>query len=78
MRQKLPSVLVDNKKVVPGPGNYESSLKNKKDAPKYGFGSSKREESPGKKNVVPGPGQYKINTSIGDVPAYSMPNRTDD
>ena len=31
------------KSLGPGPGNYEIHLKNKRDAPKFGFGSSKRD-----------------------------------
>lgn len=41
MKIKLPSQLGGDNK-VPGPGNYESHLKNKRDAPKFGFGSSVR------------------------------------
>lgn len=33
---------LSDKTNVPGPGAYESHLKHKKDAPKFGFGSSKR------------------------------------
>jgi len=73
MGQKLGSCLVTNNK-VPGPGNYEAHLNNRKDAPKYGFGSSTRDEKI--RLNVPGPGSYKLNSSIGDVPAYSMPNRS--
>ena len=75
MGAKLGSSLVTNNK-VPGPGNYEMHLKDKKDAPKYGFGSSTREEK--LKLNVPGPGSYRINSSIGDVPSYAMPNRSDE
>ena len=75
MGAKLGSSLITNNK-VPGPGNYEAHLKDKKDAPKYGFGSSTRDEK--LKLNVPGPGSYRINSSIGDVPAYAMPNRSDE
>ena len=64
------SIGKDNK--VPGPGNYEAHLKNKRDAPQYGFGSSTREDGAKKLNV-PGPGSYKINSAIADLPAYAMP-----
>ena len=67
----------DNK--VPGPGTYESNLNDKKSSEKFGFGTSTRENvSPKKQNNSPGPGAYKINSQIGDVPAYAMPNRPDE
>lgn len=75
MKAKLGSSLLTNNK-VPGPGNYEISLNNKKAAPKFGFGSSVRAGV--KNNNVPGPGAYRINSSIGDVPNYAMPNRKDE
>lgn len=75
MKQKLGSSLLTNNK-NPGPGNYEAHMNDKKAAPKFGFGSSTREKL--KSNNVPGPGAYRINSSIGDVPQYAMPNRTDD
>ena len=74
MGSKLGSAIIDTKNKAPGPGSYESHLKDKKDAPKFGFGSSKRPEITGKKGLDgPGPGSYKINTKVGDVPNYSMP-----
>ena len=73
MKIKLESSL-DKKSTVPGAGAYESHLKNKQDAPKYGFGSGSRDTGLRKLNV-PGPGAYKLNSSIGDVPEYSMPGR---
>ena len=67
----------DNK--VPGPGTYESNLNDKRSAAKFGFGTSTRENvSPKKQNASPGPGAYKINSTMGDVPAYAMPNRPDE
>mmetsp|Transcript_39575 Transcript_39575/g.60498 ORF Transcript_39575/g.60498 Transcript_39575/m.60498 type:complete len:87 (+) Transcript_39575:1772-2032(+) len=77
MKAKLGSSLESGAKFVPGPGNYEVHLKNKRDAPKFGFGSSVRDDGP-KKLLVPGPGAYKINTMVGDVPAYAMPSRKDE
>ena len=61
---------------VPGPGNYEIHLKNKRDAPKFGFGSSKRGQNE-VKSISPGPGAYKINSKVGEVPAYAIPGRPD-
>lgn len=61
----------------PGPGNYEAHMKNKTDAPKFGFGSSQRQPM-GNKNDSPGPGAYRINSKVGDVPAYAIPNRPDE
>ena len=73
MKMKLGSSLLSNNK-NPGPGNYEAHLNNKKAAPKFGFGSSVRGGI--RNNGSPGPGAYKLNSSIGDVPAYAMPNRS--
>jgi len=42
MKQKLGSSLVDTSNKNPGAGAYESSLNDKKAAPKFGFGSSTR------------------------------------
>ena len=42
MKIKLESSL-DQKSNVPGAGAYEAHLKNKHDAPKYGFGSGSRD-----------------------------------
>ena len=76
MKQKLGSSLVDTSNKNPGAGAYEASLNDKKAAPKFGFGSSTRNT---KQNMnVPGPGAYRIPSSIGDVPNYAMPNRTDE
>lgn len=74
MKQKLGSALIDVNNKNPGPGNYEASLNNKTAAPKFGFGSSTRNDL--KKLNTPGPGAYKLNSSVGDVPAYAMPNRS--
>ena len=56
---------------VPGPGTYNKNLADKRDAPKYGFGSSAQRE-PQKKTLSPGPGGYRIPSKIADTPAYSM------
>lgn len=77
MKIKLGSSLKSNSAYVPGPGNYESHMKQKKDSPKYGFGSSTRDGQMKKLNV-PGPGSYKLKSSIGDVPDYSIPNKKDE
>lgn len=74
MKIKLGSSL-DNNNKVPGAGSYEFENKTKQKAPSYGFGSSTRAEI--KKLNVPGAGTYKIPTTIGDVPAYSMPNKNE-
>jgi hypothetical protein len=77
MKAKLGSSLVDEKNTVPGAGTYELNMNTKKAAPKFGFGSSTR--NPLKPNTtVPGPGAYRVPSTIGDVPAYAMPNRKDE
>ena len=43
MKIKLGSSLTNAAAYVPGPGNYETSMKQKRDSPKYGFGSSTRD-----------------------------------
>lgn len=50
---RLPIV---NAKNVPGPGNYESTLADKKAAPKFGFGSSNRDQLKDMNATFPGPG----------------------
>ena len=61
---------------VPGPGNYMSSLVDKRAAPKFGFGTQKRDGSPGMNSTFPGPGEYKLGGLIGrDGPSVSMHNK---
>jgi len=62
---------------LPGPGAYEQHVANLAAAPKYGFGSETREAKLARKLSVPGPGSYKLKATIGDVPDYSMPGRTE-
>ena len=76
MKIKLGSSLTNSAGYVPGPGNYEATMKQKRDSPKYGFGSSTRDAQ--KKMQVPGPGAYRLKSSIGDVPDYSIPNKKDE
>ena len=77
MKIKLGSSLASSNGFVPGPGNYNANLNDKKAAPKYGFGSSTRDTGKKTKMNVPGPGSYKLKSSIGDVPEHAMPNRDD-
>ena len=68
----------ENKKLnVPGPGTYAPIVKDvQKAAPRYGFGTSKRDE---KKNLItPGPGSYKLPNTISELPGYAMPNVKDE
>jgi hypothetical protein len=59
--------------LAPGPGNYQTSLIDKKDAPKYGFGSSERGNGKDLNGTFPGPGQYKLRDITGnDGPGASM------
>lgn len=58
---------------MPGPGNYAqddaSVTKNK--APKFGFGTSKRNNN--NEKLGPGPGNYAARTFTGEEnPKYSM------
>ena len=77
MKAKLGSSLTSPTRFVPGPGNYETTLKTKRDAPRYGFGSSTRDGLKTKLNV-PGPGSYRLKSTIGDVPDYANTARTDE
>lgn len=78
MKVKLASSLTSMTAYVPGPGNYQVRMSNKRAAPQYGFGSSTRETGKGRKLLVPGPGAYMLRSSIGDLPAHAMPNRAED
>jgi len=66
-----------NKAFAPGAGTYDIGVGIKQASPRYGFGTSKRADL-GRKNDAPGPGTYRLPTTVGDVPAYSMPNRSDE
>ena len=57
----------------PGPAHYDSHLKNKRDAPRYGFGSSGRAGM--NKNDSPGPGHYKINVKVAETAGYAIPGK---
>jgi hypothetical protein len=61
---------------APGPGAYDSHLKNKKDAPRFGFGSSKRAGIAS--GDSPGPGHYKINVKVAETAAFAIPGKTDE
>ena len=63
--------------IGPGPSGYQVEYKGKKQAPSYGFGSSTRDTGNKMKMQVPGPGAYRLKSSIGDVPDYAIPGRTD-
>ena len=63
--------------IGPGPGGYNVALQGKKQAPSYGFGSSTSETGKKMNMQVPGPGAYRLKSSIGDVPDYAIPGRTD-
>lgn len=78
MKVKLASSLTSVTGFVPGPGNYQVRMANKRSAPQYGFGSSTRETGKGRKLLVPGPGAYMLRSTIGDLPAHAMPNRGDE
>lgn len=59
---------ISEKSPVPGPASYESTLNHKTDAPRFGFGTSKR---PGiQSSHTPGPGAYKINVKVAESAAF--------
>ena len=68
---------------TPGPGSYKgnTTFVDKKSAPRFGFGSSKREKdyiTLAKKNMTitgPGPGSYKVPVHISKTAAYVSLNR---
>ena len=62
---------------MPGPGSYQSTLSDKKAAPKIGFGSSPQRE-PLKSTLGPGPGGYSIPYMVASVPTYSLPNKKEE
>ena len=76
IKAKLGSSLTSGS-IGPGPGGYKVELQGKRQAPSFGFGSSTRDTGNKMKMQVPGPGAYRLNHSIGDVPEYAIPNRTD-
>ena len=76
MKSRLSQGMVKNKD-FPGPGNYGISNATRKAAPSFGFGSSTRNKGVKKLNV-PGPGTYKLVNSIGDLPAYALPEGRND
>jgi len=67
----------------PGPGSYQAiSFVDKFSAPKFGFGSSKREKDyiglsrkTGSALTGPGPGSYKVPAQIGKTASFALPNR---
>ena len=66
----------------PGPGSYAGdTFVDKQAAPKFGFGSSKREvdyiklAKTNKSITGPGPGSYKVPVQVGKTPAFAIPNK---
>jgi hypothetical protein len=59
--------------LVPGPGMYKTERKSM--APKYGFGTAKRNPTT-KSNEDPGPGSYNLPQAFGNVPRYLLPKHT--
>lgn len=66
----------------PGPGSYikTTSFPDKNAAPKFGFGTSKREKDylkeskAAKKYTGPGPGSYEYTNHVGKLPPHARPN----
>ena len=65
------------KTIVPGPGAYEIHCNNRREAPRFGFGSSTRKPAKGTQDT-PGPGSYKVNVKIGETPQYALPNKSEE
>ena len=60
--------------VSPGPGAY--SVPDKAvGGPQFGFGKDAKSKQI--KDTNPGPGSYKLPSKLADLPAYAMPNRSD-
>ena len=58
------------KAYVPGPGTY-ASAENKKDGPKFGFGTSERAGIVKTSTINnPGPGNYNVGSTVAVVPLY--------
>ena len=72
-----------NGHTTPGPGSYagNTTFIDKTAAPKFGFGSSKREKdyiglSKTNKSITgPGPGSYKVPVQVGKTASFAIPNR---
>jgi hypothetical protein len=61
---------MSEKKLVPGPGAYNSNESNGKRAPTFGFGSASQRQKMGPA-TAPGPGNYHIPCSIGNMPGHT-------
>ena len=70
---RLDIVNTKHERDVPGPGNYaQDGLAHVKSAPKFGFGTSSRNDANNKLNG-PGPGNYSMKNFTGDeMPKFSM------
>jgi len=62
-----------NSEQVPGPGMYKTEKISM--APKYGFGTARRNPLP-KGNDEPGPGSYNLPQAFGNVPKYLLPKHS--
>ena len=60
--------------MAPGPGAYTVPDK-AVGGPKFGFGTDSKSKPI--KDSNPGPGSYKLPSKVADLPAYAMPNKTD-
>jgi len=78
--EKAPSVglgqgkrsgVVKDGSTIPGPGHYP--VKEVKEGPSFGFGTSKRSEE--KLNNVPGPGKYEIPSTVGELAPHERSKR---
>jgi hypothetical protein len=65
-----------DKNPVPGPGTYDSDLKHKKDAPRFGFGTSKRPDMV--TGDTPGPGAYKVNVKVAETASFAIPGKSEE
>lgn len=65
--------VVRSRSVSPGPSAYRVLAA--RDAPRWGFGSSRRVEF-SEDSGIPGPGEYEIQSLCGKGPSFSIQSRT--
>jgi hypothetical protein len=65
---------LSTRRIVPGPGNYDSELRNSQ----FGGISFAKAIRQGERNHgIPGPGTYRVPVKFADVPKYILPSQED-